>query len=285
MSREKVKILKAKNAGFCFGVRRAIEITSKALKENGTPVYSLGPIIHNPQMIARLEKLGLLVVDDDKKIPQGAKFIIRSHGVPKEIVTRLKRKKVKIIDATCPFVKQAQKIAINLHKKEKCQVVVFGDSDHAEVKAVNSQIDYQALVIGPNDPVPKSLFGKKIGLLSQTTQKVEGFKKLLCQLLDFSKQLVVFNTICSDTSNKQLEVANLAKNCELLIVVGGKNSSNTTKLAQIGEKMGVKTFHIETADELKVDWFSKIDRVGLAAGASTPDFLISEVVKKIKKIR
>jgi 4-hydroxy-3-methylbut-2-enyl diphosphate reductase len=259
-------------AGFCFGVKRAINIAEDALKglKAKDNLYSLGPIIHNPQVVERLYKKGLRVINGLDTI-KGGTVIISSHGAPLEALKKIRKKKIKLIDATCPFVKYAQNIIKSL-KQEGYRIIIVGDSVHPEVKALKS-------IAG------KDKLSKKIGIISQTTQNKENYineiKKILQE--DFS-EVKVFNTICNDTSKRQSETRSLLKNCDLMIVVGGKNSANTKRLWQICKESGVHSFHVETELELKKKWFKGRNCVGITSGASTPDSTVKRMVEKMKKL-
>jgi len=267
-----MKIKVAKCAGFCFGVKRAINIAESALKElkNEEKIYSLGAIIHNPQVVDGLFKKGLQVISGLEAI-KGGTIIISSHGAPVEILKEIKKKKIKLIDATCPFVKYAQNIVKGL-KKDGYRIIIVGDSDHPEVKALKS-------IAG------KDKLSGKIGVISQTTQNradyINEIKKILEE--DFS-EVKIFNTICNDTSKRQSATRSLLKDCDLMIVIGGKNSANTRRLWQICKERGVDSFHIETELELNKKWFEGKNCVGITSGASTPDSTVERAVDRIKKI-
>lgn len=274
----------APHAGFCFGVKRAVEMAEEILKASKQKVYSCGPLIHNPQVIEELRSKGFCVVDTPEEVPEKAIFIIRSHGVTPDLVEKIQKKGVKIIDATCPFVKKAQKIAADFYK-QGWQTVICGDPYHAEVIGINAQTNNTALIFDSAERIGEIPENKRIGLLSQTTQKLSLLKEVAEKLLEKTKSLTIENTICLDSSTKQAEAVELAKKMDLMIVIGGKNSSNTTKLAQLSQATGTKTFHIEKADELKKEWFLKRNKIGLTAGASTPQKAINEVIKVIKKMK
>jgi 4-hydroxy-3-methylbut-2-enyl diphosphate reductase len=259
-------------SGFCFGVKRAINIAKKALLKDKPKIYSLGPIIHNPQVVEELFKKGLQVVSSLKGIKNGI-VIISSHGAPIEVLEEIKKRKINLIDATCPFVKYAQNIVRRL-KREGYRIIIMGDKAHPEVKALKS------LTL----PSPINGRGKKIGIVSQTTQNKENYIKEIGKILeeDFS-EIRIFNTICNDTLRRQLATRALLKDCDLIIVIGGKNSANTRRLWQICKESGVGSFHIETESELKREWFAGKRRVGITSGASTPDSMVENVRERIKK--
>ena len=261
----------ATHSGFCFGVKRAINIAEKTL--NGSThkrnIYSLGPIIHNPQVVNRLSGRGLKVIDNIDSIKKGA-VIISSHGAPKDLIQKIKKKNVKLVNATCPFVKNAQNIVRELRRKDY-KIVIIGDRQHPEIKALLS------LAGG----VVKS---KKIGIISQTTQNRDNYLKGILDILkeDFNEARI-FNTICRDTADRQALTRKLLKECDVMIVVGGKNSANTKRLYQICKESGVDSYHIEKDSELKKDYFVEKKCVGVVSGASTPDSMVKKVVKRIKQ--
>lgn len=279
---QKRKIKIARHAGFCFGVRRAVAAAEKALKRKNAPVFCLGELIHNPQAVARLEKAGLRTEEKLENVPAGVFLIIRSHGVGPEIMKKAGEKKIKVIDATCPFVRKAQLAARDFLQKNY-QVVICGDARHAEVIGLNANAENQAIVV--KDAWAASRIGPfpKIGLLSQTTQKAEVLKEVALVLAGRAKELSTANTICSDSATKQKEVKKMAAEADVMVVIGGKNSSNTLKLVQLSRAAGAKTFHIETPEELEERWFKNARKIGLAAGASTPDDLIAAAKEKIDK--
>ncbi|MDP8227504.1 MAG: 4-hydroxy-3-methylbut-2-enyl diphosphate reductase [Candidatus Celaenobacter polaris] len=276
-----MKIETAKHSGFCFGVKRAIQIADETAQNNKKTV-TLGPIIHNPQIVEFLMKKGLHSVDDIEDIIDET-VIIRSHGITAENYKLLVEKGLNIVDATCPFVKKAQEYAQKL-TKDGYQLYILGEKDHPEVEALLSYIDNSAFVVADPDadfPKPSK---RKVALIAQTTQSEEKFERLAKKLIHVSEELYVVKTICNATILRQETTKNLAKKVDIMIVIGGKNSANTTRLAEIARAEGCKTFHIETEDELKDVWFKDVDNVGISAGASTPNWIIDSVKEKIKKI-
>ena len=262
----------ATHSGFCFGVKRAINIAEKTLKsEKGkNKIYSLGHIIHNPQVVEALLKEGLDVATSVDDIKTGT-VIISSHGAPKEVIEKIKKKKVRLVDATCPFVKYAQDIVKDL-VKEGYAVAIVGDKEHPEVKALLSLAG-------------KAKKGNKIGIISQTTQSKDNYSRGISDILkeDFS-EVRIFNTICNDTSRRQELARRLLKECDAMVIVGGKNSANTRRLWQICKESGVDSYHIETDSELEECAFSGKKCVGVVSGASTPDSIVAKVAKKIEKL-
>ncbi len=276
---DKIKVITAKRAGFCFGVKRAIDMAFDAAKRSDN-VYTLGPIIHNPQVIAKLKSEGVRPIEsiDSPKIET---LIVRTHGVPKEISEKLSRKKYEVIDTTCPFVKKAQKYA-GLLKDEGYQVVIIGDREHPEVKGLMSYAGPDVVVINNDDSL--LMLKSRVGVVVQTTQPVSVLKEFVGKAVDRVKELKVFNTICNSTALRLKETKDIAQGVDAVIVVGGKNSANTTQLANFCISMSVPTYHIETASEIRNKWFVNVRKVGITAGASTPDWIIEEVTDRIRHI-
>jgi 4-hydroxy-3-methylbut-2-enyl diphosphate reductase len=280
----RLEIILADHAGFCFGVTRAMNLTLEAGRNNERDIHTLGPLIHNPQAVDRLQEMGIEVAIKVEDVEQG-KVIIRSHGVPPATLNKANEQGLEILDATCPFVKKAQKRAASLHK-EGYKVVISGDKDHPEVIAIRGSVANQAIVIEDEDDLnrlPKSL--KKAGVIAQTTQSLESFKAVVDRLIEITDELKVYDTICTTTNERQTAAAKLAAVVDLMIVIGGHNSANTNRLAEICRKAGSRTYHIETANDLSQDWFHNIKRVGVTAGASTPNWIIKEVVSRMEEIK
>jgi len=276
-----MKVFVVKKAGFCFGVKRAIKIAFDVARKKNEKVYTWGPLIHNPQVVEDLKKKGVYVVEDLRKIKKGT-LIIRSHGIHPKILERIKRKKIEVVDATCPFVKKAQNKA-KLLSDQGYPMVVVGEADHPEVQGIIGYANDCALVINPNqinEDLPKF---KRLGVVAQTTLNIEAFRQVIGKLVEKVGELKVFNTICHATAQIQKATLELAEKVDLMIVVGGHNSANTTRLAKLCKRIGTPTHHIETARELRRGWFKDKTRVGVTAGTSTPDWLIQEVVKGIEK--
>ena len=276
-----MEIILAKTAGFCFGVRRALDLVNEALSSNEKPIYSLGPLIHNPGVVEDLSSKGLAVIEDISEVQSG-RVVIRSHGVGPQIYQQANSKNLDIIDATCPFVKNVHQLAVLLH--EQCyQIIIVGEREHAEVKGVLDSVNGDATVISHVNDLKGQVISPKIGIISQTTQDIMNFQKVVVYLLERAKEIRVFNTICLATNKRQQEAAELSKKVDLMIIVGGKNSANTTRLWEICRDNGSKSYQVETADELRPEWFEDVKIVGVTAGASTPDEQIQKVLKEIKK--
>lgn len=266
----------ARNSGFCFGVKRAIKIALKTSKDNHE-IVTLGPIIHNPQMVAKLESENILKVDNIEQI-KGRPTIIRSHGIKKEILEELEKNNIEIINATCPYVSKTQDYAKSL-SEDGYELIILGDRDHPEVKALRSYVDKEVIIVANADELVDKQF-KKVGIISQTTRRVEDLQDLVKRLVPRCHEMRVINTICNATTIRQNSTLALARESDVMVVVGGKNSSNTKMLARICESF-VKTYHIEIACEIDKSWFKDKQDIGLTAGASTPDWVIVEVYNEI----
>jgi len=273
------QVLVVDKAGFCFGVRRAIRIASDAAKRSNKRVYTLGPLIHNPQVVGDLTKKGVCVARSLAGL--NGTVIIRSHGMHPKTLSDIKGRKIKIVDATCPFVKKAQEKSALLHK-QGYPVVVVGEKHHPEVQGIVGYAGGEAIVVNQNGKFPDLSRFKKLGIVAQTTYNFDIFCKLVGKLLKSVKEVKIFNTICNVTADAQKNTLDLARKVDLMVVVGGHNSANTSRLAELCRELGKRTYHIETARELKKKWLEGVGKVGVTAGTSTPEWIIREVVGKIR---
>jgi 4-hydroxy-3-methylbut-2-enyl diphosphate reductase len=274
----KVSVKTAKTAGFCFGVRRAIELAEKTVKGK-KKIYTLGPIIHNPQEIGRLAGLGIKVVER----PRGLKnetIIVRTHGIPAGLNEKLKQNCLTVVDATCPFVKRAQEIVKRLFAKG-FQVIIVGDKTHPEVVGLVSYAKGNCRVVEKKADLKKMVLSKQVGVVCQTTQSPENFREIMEEIRRRRPGAEAHNTICRATEDRQSDVRKLAKKVDVMVVVGGKNSGNTQRLAEIAREY-VSTHHIEIAAELKLAWLKNAIIIGVTAGASTPDWIIRDVQRRIR---
>jgi len=273
-----LEVITAEEAGFCFGVERAIDMVLEAASKNeDLKVYTLGPLIHNPQVVEKLEEKKVIVASSLADIDSGI-VIIRSHGVAPEVIEKARAKNLKIIDATCPFVKNAQKYARQL-VDEGYQTFIYGDEDHPEVQGIYGASDKKAIIIGKKEDLRSIELKAKIGLVAQTTKSPESFREIIDLIATEVKELKIFNTICNTTDVRQSSAKKLAEDVDIMFVIGGHNSANTTRLAEICTATNTPTYHIETAAEIDKKWLSGKNKVGITAGASTPDWLIREVVQ------
>ncbi len=275
-----MKVMLAEYLGFCYGVKRAIGLARDNARSDGRAA-TLGPIIHNPQMVSRLESEGVGTVDFPAEMKQGDTIIIRSHGVGPEVYEEAERLGLEVVDATCPHVKQAQMAAHRL-MSEGYSVVIIGEKEHPEVKSIFEWSGSKATVIDSVEEAEELMPCAHLGIVSQTTFSGDKFNHIVETLLGKSNDIHILRTICTATDQRQTAAIKLAGNVDLMLVIGGKNSANTTRLAQLcAEKCS--TYHIETASELRPEWFDGIENIGITAGASTPDWVIKEVYEKCKK--
>ena len=277
-----LEIKTAEEAGFCFGVKRAIDMATDQVKsQEDLPVFTLGPIIHNPQVVKNLENLGIVAVEDLSEVDEGI-IIIRSHGVEPEVIQQAQNKGLKIIDATCPYVKKAQENA-NLLISEGYQALIYGDRKHPEVKGILGATDYKAKIIqGPED-LKKIKLKSRVGIVAQTTKSPASFRDLIAEILPDVKELKIFNTICNTTQIRQSSAEKLAEEVEVMFVIGGFNSANTNRLAELCSLTGTETHHIETIADIDWTWLKGVKKIGITAGASTPDWLIKEVIQAMSE--
>lgn len=277
-----MEIILAKSAGFCFGVRRATQMAFEAAA-NHEHICSLGPVIHSPQVVKGLAEQGVLVVNNVEDIPPGS-VIIRSHGVTSDEMNKIQEKNLTIVDATCPFVKKAQEYAARL-SEEGYTVVIVGEVEHPEVQGIVSYSGETVVhVVADAEQALALPRMKKVGIVAQTTQLYENLKDIMDICLTKSQELRVFNTICDATSVRQNEAREIARAVDLMFVIGGHASANTSRLAGICREIQPQSWHIETTEEIREDWFDGVEKVGVTAGASTPRWLIDEVVAKIAEL-
>ncbi len=267
------KIYLAEVYGFCFGVRRALDMT---LKQNKGSV-TLGPLIHNRYVIDELMRKGICYINSIN-MPKNGTVIIRAHGVPKQVVEEAKQKKLNIVDATCPLVKKVHIIAQQL-EKEGFQVIVVGDKKHAEVVGIRSYLK-DSIIIEKPEQVSKLKSFNKIGVVAQTTQSGQNFKEIVKRLRKKCKKLKAVNTICSSTEQRQKAALKLAKKVEMMLIVGDVNSANTRRLKELCSEI-IDTKQVDNSKGLKVAWFKDKNKIGITAGASTPEKLVKEVVNRI----
>jgi 4-hydroxy-3-methylbut-2-enyl diphosphate reductase len=277
-----MKLYIAKSAGFCFGVKRAMDMALKAAKKEPKQLYTLGPLIHNPQAVEFLRGLGVKAKDRIENIPKGT-VIFRSHGVSLGDLKKAKRKGLHIIDATCPIVKKAQFFATYLHR-QGYTVLIVGEAYHPEVEAIKSYLD-EGVVVDDARLVQKLGPWEKLGIIVQTTQSFNLFKEIVTASLERAREVRVFNTICHATMTRQKEALEIAKKVDGMIVVGGYNSGNTQRLVAICKEIQPQTHPIETAEEINPKWLEKCEKIGLTAGASTPSWIIREVEEEIRRLK
>jgi 4-hydroxy-3-methylbut-2-enyl diphosphate reductase len=272
----------AEGSGVCFGVRRALELAEKALRD-GSPVYCLGPLIHNPQEVARLAGKGFRVVESLDEVTGGGTLLIRSHGLQPAVVSEARKRGLRIIDATCPLVRRVQTLAIEL-QDAGYQVVVAGDAAHPEVRAIQGHAP-AALVVGDIEGVRRLVLSGRVALVAQTTFSPQDFRRMAAELVGRDLQEVrVVNTICVATVERQRAAAELAGRVDVMFVIGGRNSANTNCLTDLCAARGVPTFHVEHAGEVMAEHVAGRRRVGVAAGASTPQWIVDAVCERLREL-
>ncbi|MCS5696601.1 bifunctional 4-hydroxy-3-methylbut-2-enyl diphosphate reductase/30S ribosomal protein S1 [Desulfofundulus thermocisternus] len=278
-----MQVRRSAEAGFCFGVKRALKLAMATARERDGPVYCLGPLIHNPQVMNKLAAAGIQEISRVEEARPGGKLIIRSHGVGPGILAAARKRDLKVVDATCPFVGRAQKLA-HSEAASGTLVVVVGDKNHPEVQGIVDWTGGRAVVVeGPRE-AEKLPAMACMAVLAQTTQPLANFQAVVDVLLQKVGQLKVYNTICHTTGARQRATLELAREVDVMVVVGGASSANTRKLAALCRQAGVPTYQVETARELDPSWFKGVKVAGLTAGASTPDWIIEEVERRMKEL-
>ncbi|MDR1732097.1 MAG: 4-hydroxy-3-methylbut-2-enyl diphosphate reductase [Synergistaceae bacterium] len=277
------EVIVADHAGFCFGVRRAVDaiVYALAAKEE---VWSIGMPIHNAQEVARLSEMGLKVAETVDDIPPGVTVLVRAHGEPRAVFESLREKGLQVVDMTCPFVRKAQMYAEKL-SSEGFHVVLLGDARHPEIRSIMGYVDGSIEVITDVSEAENLSPRPRIALISQTTQKEENLTEAASVLVRKTKELYVCNTICRATVERQTAVRSLSEDAvDGIVIVGGRDSANTAKLRDIAQTGDVDVIWIESSEELDGRWAEGKDRIGIAAGASTPQWLINEVRNKIARM-
>lgn len=277
-----MKIILADHAGYCYGVERALKIAEKAANSSREPLSSLGPLIHNEPVVQKLNaEKGIKPIHSVDEIENG-KVIIRAHGVSPEVIERAEKAGNRIINATCPFVTRAQIFTEQL-REGGYKIFILGDKDHPEVIGLKGHAGDKAVVIKNAGELPAGRKWKKAGLVVQTTQDISRLQEVVKELVTRCSELKVYNTICRATSDRQDAARDLASRCDLMLVVGDRQSGNTRRLTEICLDRQPDTHRITTADEIDERWLEGIETVGVTAGASTPDFSIKEVVERLNE--
>ncbi len=305
-----VQILRASEMGFCMGVRRAVQIMESAASPSD-PVFSVGEIVHNPDVVARLERSGVIQLPGPDEVDgdigaetaarvRGGRVAITAHGVGERVVRQLRESRLEVVDTTCPIVTRAQRYAQKL-VRDGWHVVLFGDPDHKEVRGImgwtvdrtgasrasiaqSADLDYLRSFV---EDYPGGFPGK-VGVMAQTTHKMEDFARFVANLMllqrDDNFELHIVNTLCHATTGQQEAAATLARTVNVMVVVGGRKSANTRHLREVCEEQGTPTHHVEGPDDLDATWFRGAERIGLTAGASTPDDSIANVEARIRQL-
>jgi len=277
-----MNIIVAKSAGYCFGVRDAVNIAYETAEKYGS-VYMLGDIVHNERVVADLEKAGAKVVKNLDEVPKDSPVLFRAHGTKTDIWDEAKKKNLKVIDATCPLVHEIHHEVKKL-EEEKRQIIIIGDHGHDEVVAIADQVTKRKPIIISNPEEAMELRRyKRAGIVSQSTQMIENLQDIMDVLLQKVYDLRFVNTICFPTKRNHERIKELSVNCDLMIVIGSFTSANSKRLTELAIQRNDNSFQVTGKEDLKKEWFYNIENVGISAGASTPDYLIEEVKNQIKE--
>ncbi len=274
-----MNIIIAKDAGYCFGVRDAVNMAYDTAEKYGD-VYMLGDIVHNEKVVSDLEKAGAKVVSDIDQIPDNSPVLFRAHGTKTDIWSEAKNKNVKIIDATCPLVHEIHHEVKKLEEEGR-QVIIIGDHDHDEVVAIADQVSKPIIISNPEEANQIRRY-KKAGAVSQSTQMIENVQSILNILIQKVFDFRFVNTICFPTKRNHEQIKELSIDCELMIIIGSFTSANSKRLTELASQRNEKTYQVTGKEDLKKEWFINVENVGISAGASTPDYLIDEVKEQIK---
>jgi len=277
-----MRIVMAKHMGFCGGVRRAVDIAQQTATAAGAPVSTLGPLIHNPQVVQRLQEAGVRVVGRTEDLA-GDTFVVSAYGVEHAVLDEARARGMKIVDATCPVVIRAHSLAEKL-AGEGYQIICLGDHGHPEMVTLKEMLGDRVTIVHTRDEAAQVKVTQKVGVVTQTTQSMENLRLIVGDLALRVKELKVLNTLCPAITVRQEETDAIVDEVEALLVVGGRGSSNTTRLAEIGRARGLPTYHVETAVEIKAEWFDGVDAVGVVSGASTPEWIIRDVMHRLESL-
>ena len=276
-----MKIFLAKNAGYCFGVRDAVQLAYDTAQDDGD-VYMLGHIVHNENVVEKLDKAGAKVVETLDQVPNGKPVLFRAHGTHVDTWKKAQEKNMNIIDATCPLVEEIHD-EIKILEKEGRKIIIIGDHGHDEVIGIASQVKNAVIVANP-DEANALRKTKKAGVVSQSTQTIENVQEIINILMSKVFDLRFVNTICFPTKRNQEQIKELAEACDLMIVIGSFTSANSKRLTQLAKERNKLSFQVTCANDVDESWLENVETVGISAGASTPDNIINEVIDKIKLI-
>ena len=274
-----MNIIIAKDAGYCFGVRDAVNLAYEITEKFGN-VYMLGDIVHNEKVVNDLSKTGVQVVDSLTEIPSKSPVLFRAHGTTTPVWDKAKKKNMNIIDATCPLVYEIHDQVKKLELENR-KIIIIGDHGHDEVIAIASQVS-NPIIVSSSDEAQKLRKMKKAGVVSQSTQMIENVQSIINILMNKVFDLRFVNTICYPTKRNHEQIKELSKNCDVMIIIGSFTSANSKRLTELALKNNKNSFQVTGAHDLKKMWFKGKNNVGISAGASTPDYLIEEVTNKIK---
>ncbi len=277
-----VEIIVAKHMGFCGGVKRAVEMARSTAESSAGPVYTWGPLIHNPQVVGKLQDAGVQVAEELEDMA-GEAFVVSAYGVEHSVLDTAKAKGMRIVDATCPVVIRAHSLSFKL-VEEGYQLVVVGDHGHPEMVTLKEALGDKVTIVHTREEAAQVKLRGRIAVMSQTTQSQENFRQIVGDLALRTKELRVVNTLCPAITVRQEEAEVMVEEVDALVVIGGHHSANTTRLAEIGRTRELPTYHIEVPEEVDPAWFSGVRKVGLMSGASTPEWIIAEVLQRLEHI-
>ncbi|HKV43239.1 MAG TPA: 4-hydroxy-3-methylbut-2-enyl diphosphate reductase [bacterium] len=277
-----MRIIVAKHMGFCGGVRRAVDIAQKTAASLGGPVQTLGPLIHNPQVVHRLEAAGVKVADRPQDLA-GKAFVVSAYGVEHTVLEEARARGMAVVDATCPVVIRAHAVTEKL-AAEGYQVIAVGDHGHPEMVTLKELLGDRVTVVHTREEAARVKLTGKVGVVSQTTQSQENFRQIVGDLALRVRELKVLNTLCPAITVRQEEADEMIPQIDALLVIGGHGSSNTTRLAEMGRARRLPTHHIETAEEISPAWFEGVEALGVVSGASTPDWIIEGVLLRLQEL-
>lgn len=277
-----MEIIIAKHMGFCGGVKRAVEMSAGAAAGAQGPVFTWGPLIHNPQVVDRLEAGGVRVAETLDAL-SGETFVVSAYGVEHTVLEAARSRGMRIVDATCPVVIRAHSIAFKL-VEEGYQLIVVGDHGHPEMVTLKEVLGDRVTIVHTREEAAQVKLRGKIAVMSQTTQSQENFRQIVGDISLRTKELRVVNTLCPAITVRQEEAEKLVEEVDALVIVGGHHSSNTTRLAEIGRVHTLPTYHVEVAEEIDPAWFAGVTKVGVMSGASTPDWIITDIIARLKEI-
>ena len=278
-----MNIIVAKSAGYCFGVRDAVNMAYETAEKYGN-VYMLGDIVHNERVVSDLEKAGAKVVKNLDEIPKDSPVLFRAHGTKTDIWKEAKEKNLNVIDATCPLVHEIHHEVKKLESENR-QIIIVGDHGHDEVVAIADQVTKRKpIIVSSPEEASKLRRYKRAGVVSQSTQMIENLQDIFKILLQKVYDLRFVNTICFPTKRNHERIKDLSIDCDIMIVIGSFTSANSKRLTELAKQRNDKSYQVTGKQDLKKEWFVGVETVGISAGASTPDYLIEEVAKKIEKI-
>ena len=276
-----MKIIVAKDAGYCFGVRQAVDRAFKTSKEHGD-VYMLGHVVHNENVVKDLEKSGTKVVDSLEQVPSNKPLLFRAHGTEPNIWEQARKKKLNIVDATCPLVTEIHEEVRRLEKEGR-QIIIIGDHGHDEIIGISTQVKNPIIISDVNE-AQKLKKLKRVGVVSQSTQMIENIQDIISVLLTKVSDLHFVNTICFPTKRNHEQIKRLARTADILIIIGSFTSANSKRLTQLALERNPCSYQVTSVDDIQNEWFADAGTVGISAGASTPDNVIQDVIKHVKNI-